>query len=73
MIYYSSVLIALIKDCVNFVQVNMICCKFAAEPKCTIGTVPLGNTKDKKLQEVGSRDESPMASSCLWAFKEPAK
>jgi len=32
LIYYSSVLIALIKDCGNFVDVKMICCRFAAEP-----------------------------------------
>lgn len=43
MIYYSSVLIALIKDCVNFVEVNTICCRFAAELQWTAGTVPLGN------------------------------
>lgn len=32
MIYYSSALIALIKDCVNFVEVNTICCRFALGP-----------------------------------------
>lgn len=32
MIYYSSVLIALIKDCVNFVEASMMCRSFAAEP-----------------------------------------
>lgn len=68
MIYYSSVLIALIKDCVNFMEVNTICCRFVAEP-CTVGTVPLDSTNDGKMHKMGSQEELPMASSCLWAFK----
>lgn len=49
-------------------EVNTICCRFAAEP-CAIGTVPLDSTNDGKTHIVGSQYESPMASSCLWAFK----
>lgn len=32
MIYYSSVLIALINGCVNFVEGSTICCRFAPSP-----------------------------------------
>lgn len=54
MIYYSSVLIALIKYCVNFMEVNTICCRFVAEP-CNVGTVPLDSTNDGKMHKMGSQ------------------
>lgn len=49
MIYYSSVLIALIKDRVNFVEVNTICCGFAPSPGALQGLCLW------KLLQVGSR------------------